>query len=393
MVISTKIKWTGVRMIVNLIEKLKGALYGMAIGDAMGAPVEGWAPEKIKEIFHKHDYMGFLPVTHTDDPSTGKGFGRITDDTLMAEALIRAYSKSKKHMDAYDYEAFMLPEITETVVWLPEKQKKIPIIERVWYPEKYPWLRFMSHSVDPRNAGVGNVVNCGLAMYFMPIGAVNAGDPLGAYSEAASFGLAQNESFAVESAATIAAVYAYAFSRESTIEEAINVGIDVAHDGTKKAIIAVVNAANVNDSLDNFIKKTRQAYLPYGRSFNIDINTDDKVNRFVEVNDKGRPSRVKTIEEVPVAFAAVKYGNGDFIKTLCAAVCYGRDCDSIASMALGVFGALFGINRIPEKLRNASDKANRRNYGKVSEDFYRIMLEIFEKDKIEFDKKNLIWNK
>ena len=38
--------------------------------------------------------------------------------------------------------------------------------------------------VDPREAGVGNIVNCGAAMYMAPVGIANAGDPDGAYAEA-----------------------------------------------------------------------------------------------------------------------------------------------------------------------------------------------------------------
>ena len=42
-------------------------------------------------------------------------------------------------------------------------------------------------SVDPRQGGIGNMVNCGAAMYIAPIGAVNAGDPKAAYDEAIAF--------------------------------------------------------------------------------------------------------------------------------------------------------------------------------------------------------------
>ncbi len=371
----------------DFIEKIKGALYGIAIGDAMGAPVEGWTSDGIRKQFHDHDFAEFLPVTHKNDPSTGKGFGRITDDTLMTEALIRAYSNSRRHMDAYDFETFMLYEMTETVVWLPERQCRLPIIERIWYPEKYPWMRMMGHSVDPRSAGAGNCVNCGVAMYIMPIGAVNAGDSWSAYQEAAAFGLAHNESYAVEGAAVLAAFFANAFRREGTFQDSLEKALLVARDGTKKAIAAVMNAVDPNDSVDTFIGKTRQAFFPYGEPIDIDINTDDKANQFIEGNDAGRPSRMRSIEELPIALAAVKYGNGDFIKTLRSAVMYGRDCDSIAGMAMGVFGALYGMGGIPEHLRKASDEANRRNYGKMAEDFHQVIREIFQKDQIVFRQK------
>lgn len=174
----------------------------------MGAPVEGWSPERIQQRFGTHDLKTFLPPTHSGDPATGKGDGRITDDTLMIEALIRAYQKAGMHLDAYGYEQFVLPEIATTPVWVPERQREMPILERLWWPEKFPWMRLVHGHADPRQAGVGNCVNCGVAMWTMPVGAMNAGDPEGAYAEATALGLAHNESFAIEAAGVMAAGFA-----------------------------------------------------------------------------------------------------------------------------------------------------------------------------------------
>jgi hypothetical protein len=68
----------------------------------------------------------------------GKGAGRITDDTLMTEALIHAYARLGDHVDAYLYRDFMLPEILKSIVWIPERQKAEPILDRLFWPEKYP---------------------------------------------------------------------------------------------------------------------------------------------------------------------------------------------------------------------------------------------------------------
>ena len=45
-------------------------------------------------------------------------------------------------------------------------------------------LKLRYGHADPRDAGVGNIVNCGAAMYIAPVGIANAGDPDGAYLEA-----------------------------------------------------------------------------------------------------------------------------------------------------------------------------------------------------------------
>jgi hypothetical protein len=59
---------------------------GRGGGGCDGAPVEGWPPKQIQERFGAHDLTTFLPPTHGDDPATGKGVRRITDDKLLGDA-------------------------------------------------------------------------------------------------------------------------------------------------------------------------------------------------------------------------------------------------------------------------------------------------------------------
>ena len=81
-------------------------------------------------------------------------------------------------------------------------------------------------------------MNCGVAMWMMPVGAVNAGDPLAAYNEAVALGLAHNESYAVEAGAVMAAAAAEAFSADATIASVLDTVQWIARDGTRNAIEA-----------------------------------------------------------------------------------------------------------------------------------------------------------
>jgi ADP-ribosylglycohydrolase len=362
----------------TLTERVAGALYGLAIGDAMGAPVEGWPPERIAARFPAHTLETFLPVTHRGDPAGGKGDGRITDDTLMVEALIRAYLARRGHLDAYDYEQYMLPEIAATKVWLPEFQREMAILDRLFWPEKYPWIRLAINHAEPRHAGIGNRVNCGVAMYMLPIGAVNAGDPAAAYQEAASFGLAHNESFAVEAGAVMAAACAAAFAADATIGSVLQSAQELARDGTANAIRDALAAVDPAAPLPDFIHRVRAAIAPYDQA--TAHVSDDAPLQPIGVNDVGRPSRLCSIEELPAALAALKYGGGDFLRTMRAAVFYGRDCDSIAGMAGALLGALVGAGGIPGNLRLASDQANRRDWGQLAARFAQLIVEIAAQD-------------
>jgi ADP-ribosylglycohydrolase len=362
--------------------KVCGAVYGGAIGDAMGAPVEGWTPQRISARFGGHDLATFLPPTHGGDGATGKGDGRITDDTLMIEAFLRAYAQRGDHMDAYGYADLILPQLEDATNWIPERQRAMPLIERLWWPEKYPFIRLRTANVDPRSAGVGNCVNCGVAMWIMPAGAVNAGDPAAAYQEAAAVGCAHNESFAVEAAAVLAAAFAAAFGEGATMDGALAAALGLARDATEDAIAAVLDATDPADSMEDWIANVRGAFEPFDqRTRHV---PDDKPLAMTGVSDIGHPSRLHTIEEAPVAFAALKYGGGDWNKTLRAGVFYGRDCDSIAGMACGLHGALHGASGVPECLRRAVDAANRREFGKMAEEFVAAVRKIHEKDKARF---------
>ncbi len=364
-------------------DRLQGALYGTAIGDAMGAPVEGWNPRRIFEVFGDRDLSAFLPITN---PARGKGEGRITDDTLMTEALMRAYAKAGDHLDAYGYAEYLLPEVTETVVFLPEYQRDMPIFERLYYPEKYPFWRMRINNAEPRSAGIGNRVNCGVAMWIMPVGAVNAGDPEAAYREAADLGLAHNESFAIEAAAVLAAAYAVAFRAESpgeaALAEVLETACRMARDGTRLAIESCLQAVRPEDDLRSFVERVRAAVTPYDQR--AAHTPDDTPLREEGLSDVGRPSRLMSIEELPVALAALRYGGGDFRKTLRAGVFYGRDCDSIAGMASGLVGALHGVAVIPSDLRQANDAANRRDFAAIASAFGQTVRGIFARDAERF---------
>lgn len=94
--------------------KVVGALYGGAIGDGMIASVEG-IPRKtiLEKIGPIADFLpppyDWEPITQVLTPrsnrETGKGNGRIADDTLMTEALIRCYCACGRHLDAFTYRA------------------------------------------------------------------------------------------------------------------------------------------------------------------------------------------------------------------------------------------------------------------------------------------------
>ncbi|MCA9881214.1 MAG: ADP-ribosylglycohydrolase family protein, partial [Thermomicrobiales bacterium] len=71
-----------------LYRKVRGCLYGGAIGDALGAPAEWKFPPEIWQRYG--EILEF--VEPWDGPSEiGKGDGRFTDDTHMTMLLGQIY--------------------------------------------------------------------------------------------------------------------------------------------------------------------------------------------------------------------------------------------------------------------------------------------------------------
>jgi len=225
----------------------------------MGAPVEGWEANAIGKKFERWDFRYFIPSRAKE----AKGNGRITDDTLMVEALIRSYQRKGGHLDAYDFRDFLLPEIVETIVWLPERQRNMPIFDRLNAVEKYAWYRLSVFGAEPRVAGIGNAINCAVAMFIWPVGAINATDCESAYNEAAAFAAAESSSYAVEAAAVLAAAFAAAFSIDASVDSVLNSATRLARDGTASAINAVLQATDPQDDRDTFIAQTRVAFIPF----------------------------------------------------------------------------------------------------------------------------------
>ena len=235
-----------------LLDKSIGCLVGAAVGDALGGATETALPEEIRTRFGGW-VEGIAPPYHADWATARplapyhKGDGHITDDTLMTHALVRAYATKRDHLDAYDVADLLVPDLTERVVYIPDMEREAVAFHRLAAAERWLVTRLHHAHADPREAGVGNIVNCGAAMYMAPVGVVNAGDPAAAYAEAIEVAGAHQHSFGREAAGVFAAAVAAAMAPGATVDDVLSASLELARDGTRAAIAAVVKAAQGYD--------------------------------------------------------------------------------------------------------------------------------------------------
>jgi ADP-ribosylglycohydrolase len=359
-----------------LQDKAVGAIAGAAVGDALGGATEGWTPEQIRER-HGGWVTGIVGPFYENWRDARpiapyhKGDGHVTDDTLMTRALVDVYSARRSHLDAYAIASDLVPLLIQDKRWVPELEAESLLLSRIFLAEKWLVARLHYGHVDPREAGVGNIVNCGAAMYMTPVGVVNAADPGGAYAEAIDITGAHQSSYGREAAGVFAAAVAAAMAPDATAESAVTAALEHAHDGTREAIEAVCSVARTQPDWRTAIPQLRAAIAPFDT-----VGPDYRAPSM----DARRPSRTKAIEELPVALGFVLLAGGHYPDAVLGAVNYGRDADSIATMAGAVCGALGGLDTVPAQWRTDVASASRIDIEEPGRVLAALAVELHEQD-------------
>jgi ADP-ribosylglycohydrolase len=326
-----------------LDDKSTGALAGAAVGDALGGAAEGNSPEVIQQRYGGF-ITGIVPPFFDDWRNARpiapyhKGDGHVTDDTLMTNALVEVYDRVRDHLDAFAVADHLVPLLIGEKRWIPEFDDEAILLQRLFLAEKWMVARIHYGHVDPREAGVGNIVNCGAAMYVAPIGIANAGDPDAAYAEAIAVSGAHQSSYGREAAGVFAAAVAEGMRPGADVASVVNTTLRLAKDGTYDAIRAVTGVAGSLSNWQDGLAKLREAVTPFDT-----VGPDYRAPAL----DARIPNRTKSIEELPVALGILVACGGDYRESVLGSVNYGRDSDSIAVMAGAIAGALGGMDVVP----------------------------------------------
>lgn len=348
-------------------KRVRGVVLGTAYGDALGAVVEKLSFEQIKERYgtvrslKTEWYKANLPPE--DRGYKMRGNGIVTDDTLMTLALMRVYDKAKRHLDAYDLADSLMREIVYRRQYIPEFGRDAAVIDRLFYPEKFLFLRHVLANCEPREGGIGNMVDCGAAMYLSPVGVVNACDPAGAYGEAIAFACGHQCSYGLEAAGVLAACVAKAFEDGAGVSDLVDTALSLAKDGTKHAIedlcgLAGKLRAERDDkaAVAHAFHRCLLKYSPMGD----DVGHGEE--KLGAPADSYTPGRKKSIEELPVALAYLVLHDGSFEDSMVDAVNSGRDTDSIGVMVGAILGAMYGEDILKPEDVGLLERANRLHF-------------------------------
>lgn len=377
-------------------DRVRGVVISTALGDAMGAPIEKLTYGEIQSKYGRVESLmtRWHKMDLPPDVRLGRvrGDGIVTDDTLMTIALMNVYLTEGRHLDAYDMGNEFVKEIAFRKTFVPELNEETLIIDRLFYPEKYIFMRHVLANCDPREGGIGNMVNCGAAMYIAPIGIVNAGNPKAAYDEAILFAMGHQSSYGLEAAGVLAACVAKAFEPGVSVDNIVRTAISLAKDGTKAAIVEMTQAARdlrqERDDMDKVIEVLQAIMLKYSPM-------GDDVSRHIDKvgipSNHYTPSRLWSIEELPMALAFIVLNDGDYYRSILDGVNSGRDTDSIGVMVGVILGAMYGSEVIRKEDIKQLNKVNRLDLCAIADRFSGIAAKIIEEDiRINESRKTIV---
>lgn len=375
--------------------KIANCLYGVFYGDAIGAPVEKLSYQQIYEKYGRVEsfdieyHKNSLKVVHV--PRKKRGGGIFTDDSLMTLCLIDVYDEVRKHLDVFNMNEQFVKNVCFKPRYIPEFGYEALVVDRVFIPEKYIFLKHTLANSDPRSAGVGNMVNCGAMMYCAPIGIINACNPEQAYSEAINFCQGHQYSYGLEAAGVFSATLAKAFEPNVTVEALMNTAIEFANDGTKNALIAMKQCVDQLDGqavdmleLYRLLHEAIKPYSPMG----------DDVDRHID--KVGKPSihytesRLFSIEELPIALAIIYYSGTEFYDVIHDGINSGRDTDSIGVVIGAILGAMKNKQVYTTEEKELLEEVNRFNLDLETNKLFEVFKELQqeEKEKVERILKN-----
>ena len=297
-----------------------GALFGLAIGDALGMPTQSLPRGEIVAR-----YGGLITTFWAGPPghplAAGLPAGSITDDTEQAVLLGRLIAEGGGQIDAGDLASGLL-------AWEESMHARGSL--DLLGPSSRRALDALASGAAVDEAGRYGVTN-GAAMRVTPVGvATPSGDPrLLEDRVAAASRVTHNTGVALAGAAAVAA--------------AVSAGIDgIPLPGVIEfAVAAAASAARRGHWVAGADVAARIAWatdLAAGQSDRV----IDTVYRLVGTS-------LATQESVPAAFAVAAAAPDDPWLACRIAASLGGDCDTIAAMTGAICGARHGVQAFPQE--------------------------------------------
>ncbi|TDC25089.1 ADP-ribosylglycohydrolase family protein [Streptomyces sp. 8K308] len=289
-------------------DRARGAMLGLAVGDALGAPAENLKPSQIRERWGR--IVGFV----SDDPAG-------TDDTEYAifSGLLLAEHGSEltvEHVESAWHE------------WIADRDEGP--FRGAGFSERGTLENLRRGLAAPISAQHRHAWSDGLAMRAAPFGVFAAGRPAEAARLVAIDGTVSHDGEGIYGGQAVAAGVAAAMVSHSP-DVVVLAALSVVPDDSWTA-----------RSLQRAVTAARRARRDPAAS---ELSIERAVRSATVIG--GYPWTDLAPEAVGLAFGAFDAARGDFARAVETAVNMGRDADTTAAVAGALCGALRGEAAIP----------------------------------------------
>ncbi|ATX03742.1 MULTISPECIES: ADP-ribosylglycohydrolase family protein [Citrobacter] len=324
-------------------ERILGALYGQALGDAMGMPSELWPRTRVKAHFGWIDR--FLPGPAENNAACYFNQAEFTDDTSMALCLADAL---------LECDGEIVPDVIGRNI-LAWAERFDAFNKNVLGPTSKIALKAIRDGkpvAELENNGVTN----GAAMRVSPLGCLLPARDVDAFID--DVALASSPTHKSDLAIAGAVVVAWAVSRAidgGQWSEIVDALPAIAQHAQQKRITTF--SASLSARLELALKIVRNA-----------TGIESACEQLYQVVGAG----TSTIESVPCAIAMVELAQTD--PNRCAILCanLGGDTDTIGAMATAICGAIHGVSAINPTLKHELDAVNQLDFIRYASGLMRL---------------------
>jgi len=287
-----------------LQDHIAGALFGLAIGDALGADTEGMHPHAIAE---KHGYIkDFLRPDQagTDD----------TEFTIFYAQLLSQYGTQIKPEQIADH-------------WLKDIYHSSQTYKGAGFSEALAMQNLLNGMKPPASGKHIHSWSDGLAMCAAGFACAHPGDPEKAARLTENIGQVSHAGEGIYGGQVVAAAVAASMTGAG-IGELVERALLVIPDDswTAHSILTGIKIGAASES-------ARESIMPLYDAIACD---------YYHWADLAP-------EAVGLAFGLLLAGGGDYVETILAAVNMGRDSDTIAAIVGAILGAGVGYSDLPGK--------------------------------------------
>jgi ADP-ribosylglycohydrolase len=310
-------------------DRARGALYGLAIGDALGMPTQLMSHEEVIACFGVLDGFRAAPAGHPI--ASGLPAGSVTDDTEQALLLADALLAGGGHVESEDLARRLL-------AWAERARERGSL--DLLGPSSSAAVAALIAGGPTAEVGRSGATN-GAAMRITPVGLIISSDDLDALVDL------------VVEASRVTHHTGVAIAGASAVAAAVSGGVDGA--SIAEATTLGIRASDLGQRRGEWVAGASVARRIAWAIGLVDADDHDRSVRDV-VELVG--TSLATQESVPAAFAVLALHPDDPWQACLTAASLGGDSDTIAAMVGAIAGACHGMDSWPPDAVRAVRETN-----------------------------------